>query len=113
MLAGGIAHDFNNLLTGILGDAEPRCSELPADHPARRHIQTSSTAAQRAADLTRQMLAYSGKGRFVVRRSTCRRWSASSPPAADAILEEGVLRLELARARCRAIEADATQISRS
>ncbi len=65
VLAGGIAHDFNNLLVGILGHARLVLSDLPegtAEHAAVRIIETS---ARRAAELTRQMLAYSGKGRFV------------------------------------------------
>jgi PAS domain S-box-containing protein len=66
ILAGGIAHDFNNLLVGILGNAGLTRMELPPDSPARASIQEIETAAQRAAELTNQMLAYSGKGKFVV-----------------------------------------------
>jgi len=66
VLAGGIAHDFNNLLTGILGYADLALLELPEDSPARELIGSALTGAQRAAELTRQMLAYSGKGKFVV-----------------------------------------------
>ena len=66
VLAGGIAHDFNNLLVGVLGNASLALSELPADSPARQFVQDVETSAQRAAELTRQMLAYSGRGKFVV-----------------------------------------------
>ena len=66
VLAGGIAHDFNNLLTGILGYADLAQMELPAGSPARELIGSALTGAQRAAELTRQMLAYSGRGKFVV-----------------------------------------------
>ncbi|HYC77954.1 MAG TPA: response regulator [Planctomycetota bacterium] len=66
VLAGGIAHDFNNLLVGILGNAGLALKELSPESPARGTVRAIETAAQRAADLTRQMLAYSGKGRFVV-----------------------------------------------
>ncbi len=66
VLAGGIAHDFNNLLTGVLGNAGLARIDLPADSTARRQIAQIEHAAQRAADLCKQMLAYSGKGRFVV-----------------------------------------------
>ena len=66
VLAGGIAHDFNNLLVGILGNASLALLELPPASPARGTIQSIETAAQRAADLAREMLAYSGKGRFVI-----------------------------------------------
>jgi len=66
VLAGGIAHDFNNLLVGVLGNAEIALMDLPPESPARVELQHISTSAQRAADLTKQMLAYSGKGKFVV-----------------------------------------------
>ncbi len=66
VMAGGIAHDFNNLLVAILGNAGLALSELPPDSPAHETVRDIETAAQRAAELTRQLLAYSGKGRFVV-----------------------------------------------
>ena len=66
VLAGGIAHDFNNLLTGILGNAELALMELPASSPARQSIDEVKHIAVRASELTNQMLAYSGRGRFVV-----------------------------------------------
>ena len=68
VLAGGIAHDFNNLLTGVLGNASLAANDLPADSPIQEFILQIESAATRAADLCRQMLAYSGRGRFVVRR---------------------------------------------
>jgi two-component system CheB/CheR fusion protein len=66
VLAGGIAHDFNNLLTGVLGSAGLALELLPENEPVRQLIKHIERAGQRAADLTRQMLAYSGKGRFEV-----------------------------------------------
>ena len=66
ILAGGIAHDFNNLLGVILGDSSLALAKLPPDSTARPHIERSLTAVERAADLTRQLLAYSGRGRFDV-----------------------------------------------
>ncbi len=68
VLAGGIAHDFNNLLSAILGNAELAQSMLTDESPATAYLQNILTASQRAAELTRQMLAYSGRGRFEVRR---------------------------------------------
>jgi two-component system, chemotaxis family, CheB/CheR fusion protein len=66
VLAGGVAHDFNNLLTAVLGSASMALDLLPADAPARQLIEHVEHAGRRAADLTRQMLAYSGKGRLEV-----------------------------------------------
>jgi PAS domain S-box-containing protein len=66
VLAGGIAHDFNNLLVAILGNAELAMLEMAAGAPGRDAVQDIRQAALRASELTNQMLAYSGKGRFVV-----------------------------------------------
>jgi two-component system, cell cycle sensor histidine kinase and response regulator CckA len=68
VLAGGIAHDFNNLLTGVLGHANFARSELARGSTKVDHLLAQvETSAQRAADLCRQLLAYAGKGRIVVR----------------------------------------------
>ncbi|MDB5103221.1 MAG: hypothetical protein JWP91_910 [Fibrobacteres bacterium] len=60
-LAGGIAHDFNNLLTAINGYSALSLGSLEEGHPARAHIAEIRNAGDRAADLTRQLLAYSRK----------------------------------------------------
>jgi PAS domain S-box-containing protein len=66
VLAGGIAHDFNNLLTGILGYASLVQADLAEDCRARAGLREIELAARRATELTRQLLAYSGRGKFVV-----------------------------------------------
>ena len=66
ILAGGIAHDFNNLLVGVLGNAEIALSKVPSESPARDNLDNIITSSMRAADLAKEMLAYSGKGRFVI-----------------------------------------------
>ncbi|TCO78425.1 hybrid sensor histidine kinase/response regulator [Chromatocurvus halotolerans] len=66
ILAGGIAHDFNNILTSILGFADLAMEDIDGAHPAREHISELVKGARRGAELTQQMLAYSGKGKFVV-----------------------------------------------
>jgi PAS domain S-box-containing protein len=66
VLAGGIAHDFNNLLVGILGNAGLALMEISPQSPARETLREIEIAGQRAAELSRQMLAYSGKGNFVI-----------------------------------------------
>ena len=66
LLAGGIAHDFNNLLVGVLGYAELALMDLPPGSPVRSAIESIGDSARRAAELTQQLVAYSGKGRFAV-----------------------------------------------
>ncbi|WP_310571044.1 response regulator [Gemmatimonas sp.] len=66
VLAGGIAHDFNNLLTGIIGFSDLARLELPHESSTRSYLDEAVNGARRAAELTQQMLAYSGKGKFVV-----------------------------------------------
>ncbi len=68
VLAGGIAHDFNNLLMAILGNADLALLAMSIASPARPHVEEITRGSLRAADLCRQMLAYSGKGRFVISR---------------------------------------------
>jgi len=60
-LAGGIAHDFNNLLTPILGYVHMSLSGIPAEAPLRRYLSRVQEAAERARDLTRQLLAFARK----------------------------------------------------
>lgn len=66
VLAGGIAHDFNNLLMAIMGHTDLALAGLSPVSPVRKHLEEVEKASRRAADLCRQMLAYSGKGRFVI-----------------------------------------------
>ncbi len=64
ILAGGVAHDFNNLLVGMMAQASLAIAKSPADNPAAPHIHKAMQSAERAAALTKQMLAYSGHGQF-------------------------------------------------
>jgi PAS domain S-box-containing protein len=66
VVASGIAHDFNNLLTGILGSASLAAMKVPPDSPAAEQLSRVLAAAEKAAELTNKMLAYAGKGQFLL-----------------------------------------------
>jgi len=66
VLAGGIAHDFNNLLVSVLGNASLALDKLPQESREWNLVKGIERSACRAADLTKQMLAYSGRGQFVI-----------------------------------------------
>jgi PAS domain S-box-containing protein len=66
VLAGGIAHDFNNILTAVMGYTGLALMKLSTASPVRHFIREIEIASHRAAELCRQMLDYSGKGRFVI-----------------------------------------------
>lgn len=61
-LAGGLAHDFNNLLSSILGNTNLALLDIPAHAPARAYLEQVEIATRRAAEMTRQILAYTGRG---------------------------------------------------
>lgn len=66
LLAGGVAHDFNNLLTAILGNLNLAQMNLPKASPILPYLGNIERTVLRAAALTRQMLTYSGKGKFLI-----------------------------------------------
>jgi PAS domain S-box-containing protein len=66
VLAGGIAHDFNNLLTGVLGNASLLLDDAPMGSKNWSFAKAICESAERAAKLAQQMLAYSGRGQFVI-----------------------------------------------
>jgi PAS domain S-box-containing protein len=110
LLAGGIAHDFNNILTAILGGAATARLGLPRESPVHADLDIVITAAQRAADLTRQMLAYSGKGQFEVRPIDVSRLVKEIANLLETTIPKKVqMRLELAEG-LPAIEADVAQV---
>ncbi len=110
VLAGGIAHDFSNLLHGVLGHVDLARIGLSPSAPQNLHLHRIAQIATHAADLCRQMLAYSGRGRFT-----------TEPVDISALVEEmsqllrtsiskkAELRLEL-RAGLPTVEVDPTQI---
>ncbi len=66
VLAGGIAHDFNNLLMGVLGYAGLAADHVDPAGPAVGYLKAIESASLRAVDLTRQLLAYAGRGQFQI-----------------------------------------------
>jgi len=110
VLAGGVAHDFNNLLVGVLGNAALAIDALPAGSPVRDSLESIELAARRAAELTRQMLAYSGRGRFMVERIDLGTLVRETAQLLEAALGHGItLRLDLAEG-LPPFEGDTTQL---
>jgi|GEM_PF-1805424 len=110
VLAGGIAHDFNNLLTGVLGNASLARMAVPASTDAQRYLGEIESVAIRAAELCKQMLAYSGKGRFEVQRLDLSALVQETAQLLNlSIAKNAVLRFNLANS-LPAITADATQL---
>jgi len=110
VLAGGIAHDFNNILLAIMGHAELAIMRLNPTSPARDNLFKIERSAQRAAELARQMLAYSGKGKFIVEPINLGELVTDMAHMLEvSISKKAILRINLA-ADLPPVEADATQL---
>ena len=110
VLAGGLAHDFNNLLTGVMGHASLMAEELGPESSAAPRLAEILTASERAALLVRQMLAYAGKGRFVMQRLDLSAQVAEIAPLIRTSISTSVqLELHLAKG-LPAVESDGSQI---
>ncbi len=110
VLSGGIAHDFNNILTGIIGNAEMALMKLNPESPVLENLARIEKAAARAADLARQMLAYSGKGRFVIEAIDINRLVEEMGHMLEvSISKKAVLRYNLTKL-LPTVNVDATQI---
>lgn len=110
VLAGGIAHDFNNLLMGVLGNASLALEELGVESPAYTSIQHIEVAALRAAELAKQMLAYSGRGKFIVQRINLTKLVEEMSHLLEVSISKKVILRYDFTTPLPAIEADATQI---
>jgi len=110
LLAGGIAHDFNNLLMAILGNADLAIEELPTASPLKPSLNQIKQISLQAADLCKQMLAYSGKGKFIVEPLDMSRLVKDMVKLIEvSISKKVILRYNLA-SELPAIEADASQV---
>lgn len=110
MLAGGVAHDFNNLLVGITGNADLALHEPVLPREVKSRLEDVLRASKRAADLTQQLLAYSGKGRFVVEPSNLNEIASEMAQLLEVTTaKNSVIRYELAD-DLPAVECDVTQM---
>ncbi len=110
LLAGGIAHDFNNLLTAMLGHLNLAQSRLSPESPAQPALDNLELIIHRTAELTRQMLAYSGKGRFLVQNRDLNQVIREMVHLLEVSISKKVsLRLSLSESAVP-IQADAAQI---
>ncbi|GFO64176.1 PAS domain-containing protein [Geomonas paludis] len=110
VLAGGIAHDFNNILMVVLGNADLALLRVPPDSPATENLVQIEQAATRAADLARQMLAYSGRGNFVIEKLDLNRLVQDMGSMLEvSISKKALLRYNFAP-DLPAISGDATQL---
>ena len=106
VLAGGIAHDFNNILTVILANT----TVIRESHPQDHRLGQIETAAHRAADLCRQMLAYAGKGRFIVEPIDVAAFVRETTPLIGAsISKKARITFEL-EGKLPTVEADSAQL---
>jgi signal transduction histidine kinase/DNA-binding response OmpR family regulator len=111
VLAGGIAHDFNNLLMAIVGHASLGLAEVDGASAVRDHLSQIEATAKRAADLTNQLLAYAGKGRFVIERVNLNRLVEEMGNLLHtAISRKASIRYDLAP-DLPAVEGDPTQLN--
>jgi signal transduction histidine kinase/CheY-like chemotaxis protein len=110
VLAGGIAHDFNNLLTGVIGNASLLQDQFPENSSEADMCRSLMSASQSMANLTSQMLAYAGRGRFVVASIDLSRQVERIVPLLHASIPKNVqLRLSLQDLQSR-VDADAGQM---
>lgn len=109
ILAGGVAHDFNNLLVGMLTASQLAVADLEQDHPAMGSLQIVQRTARRASELTRQLLAYSGRGHFVVEALDLTDVARETSNLAGVISRPVVLELEM-EDNLPPVMADALQV---
>lgn len=110
LLAGGVAHDFNNLLTGMMAQTSLALKKIPPDNGAVKNIRKANIAAERAADLTRQLLAYTGQGGFKIETVNLNDIIRENVTLIQATLPPNIaLKLDL-HPELSSIEADPSQI---
>ena len=110
ILAAGIAHEYNNILVGIMGNAELALARLPEDSPIRNYLKKIEESSQRAAELTNQMLAYSGQKVITQRLINLSKLIEEMIPLFSAVIsKKATIEFDCA-AELPSIYGDATQI---
>ncbi|MFQ5518725.1 MAG: response regulator, partial [Mariprofundus sp.] len=111
LMAGGIAHDFNNILTSIMGNAAVAEKKVASDPESiQTHLGHIVDSSKRAADLCNQMLAYSGKGHFVVEMVDLSRTFEETAPFLEASVGKHVQLIYQLHETLPMIEVDIAQI---
>ncbi len=111
VLAGGIAHDFNNILTAIMGHASLGITKCKTDTLAvQQHLTKVVAASEKAADLCKQMLAYSGHGQFIVKPLDVSLFVESIINILEVSLNKGVVLNLSLMDNLPMVEADESQI---
>ncbi len=109
-LAGGVAHDFNNILTTITGSCELALRKLPPHDPLRKNAQEILKAADRAASLTRQLLAFSRKQTLQPRRIDLSSVVAETDKMLRRLIGEDIQLRTIGRPNAGSVKADPAQI---
>jgi|CXWL01.1.fsa_nt_gi PAS domain S-box-containing protein len=110
VLAGGIAHDFNNILSVVLGNASLARRDVTGTTANAARLDSIITAAHRAAELCRQLLAYAGKGSFSLTRLNLNALITETTQLLEVSISKQI-RLEFALVpTLPTIEADASQL---
>ncbi|MCP4676997.1 MAG: response regulator [Deltaproteobacteria bacterium] len=110
-LAGGIAHDMNNVLGGIMGFASVLKMEIPLDDPRSRDIDEILTSAKRGRDLTRDLLGFARKGRFVKKRISLNRTVRETVNLLERTISKKIIIDVHLADRLDDIEGDPSQVS--
>ena len=110
LMAGGVAHDFNNLLVPMMGQSTIALGKLSADDPARAHVEQAFDAAKKAAELTSQLLAYTGRGHFDVQPLCIDAAIGETLHLFDAVVDPNVRIQHVATAEETVVLADRGQI---
>ncbi|MBD3266038.1 PAS domain-containing protein, partial [bacterium] len=112
ILAGGIAHEFNNIFMSVLGHVELCMKDTVPESQMHKRLQIVQDSTERAATLTKQILAFAGKGKYVVQKLDLCSLVREMKPSLDVLArEKGILDLRLEETL--AIEADATLIKQA